>query len=54
VAEDDAPLRVLVRRVAGVRGDLDGGDGFDGFAARDGEDARLVGAGDAARPPRRS
>jgi hypothetical protein len=42
VTEQDAPLRVLGRRVTGVRRDLDGGDGFDGFAARDGEDPRLV------------
>ncbi len=48
VAEDDAAVSGVERRVPSVSGDLDGGDGLDDLAACDGEDASLVGARDSA------
>lgn len=43
VADDNAPLRGLLRSVPGVSRDLHSGDGFNRFAACDSKDASLVG-----------
>ena len=49
MAEPYATRRMFGRRVACVGRDLDGGNGFNGFASRDGEDPCLVRTRHAAR-----